>query len=605
MLAARRAAAPGDRGALSPRPARAATLRRGVNPQVPDAPVRFPAGLDPYRARLRDMFGYPDFRDGQAEVLEALAESDVVGVMPTGSGKSACFVLPALEVGRTLVVSPLIALMRDQVTNLGRANVEAAFINSSLGRAEKNARYQAFVRGDLPLLYLAPEGLRNARLIAGLRRHGVNLLAIDEAHCISQWGHDFRPDYLLLGALREQLGNPRVLALTATADARVRKDIAVRLGIDGAAHEVVTSFDRPNLDLSVEVHPNIGKRIARTIAIVRARREGSGIIYVRTRQRTEELAEVLREEGVAAEAYHAGLGRDLRSAVQSRFDRGESPVIVATNAFGMGVDKPDVRFVIHFNMPGRLESYYQEAGRAGRDGEPASCVLLYGKRDRQAQQWFIDEAHPDDRQVRTIWRNLLYEDDDAPSGEGRGPAQTDDEANNALEALRASGLVAPTEFRLLSRDPDAPIDSRTISAHRKHAESRLARMVEYAETRECRRRVILDYFGEESPTTCERCDNCRPPAPRRRDRTRPGSEPRPAADPADPLHERLRAWRRERADADGVPAYVVFGDRTLYDILARRPNTAVGLLEVWGLGRAKVERYGAELLTLLRESRPP
>ena len=398
---------------------------------MPDAPVQFPAGLDPYRARLREMFGYPDFRDGQAEVLEALAQGDVVGVMPTGSGKSACFVLPALEVGRTLVVSPLIALMRDQVTNLGRANVEAAFINSSLDRAEKNARYLAFVRGELPLLYLAPEGLRNARLIAGLRRHGVNLLAIDEAHCISQWGHDFRPDYLLLGALREQLGNPRVLALTATADARVRKDIAVRLGIDGAAREVVTSFDRPNLDLSVERHRGVRSRIERTIEIVREHDGGSGIVYVRTRRRTEEIAERLREEGVAAEAYHAGLGRDLRSNVQGRFDRGETPVIVATTAFGMGVDKPDVRFVLHFNMPGRLESYYQEAGRAGRDGEPAACVLLYDRRDRQAQQWFIDEAHPDDARVRTIWRDLLDREDDQPLD--------DDQTNNALEALRASG----------------------------------------------------------------------------------------------------------------------------------------------------------------------
>jgi ATP-dependent DNA helicase RecQ len=565
---------------------------------MPDAAVQFPAGLDPYRARLRDVFGYPDFRDGQAEVLEALAESDVVGVMPTGSGKSACFVLPALEVGRTLVVSPLIALMRDQVANLGRANVEAAFINSSVGRAEKNARYLAFVRGELPLLYLAPEGLRNAKLIAGLRRHGVNLLAIDEAHCISQWGHDFRPDYLLLGALREQLGNPRVLALTATADARVRKDIAVRLGIDGAAHEVVTSFDRPNLDLSVEVHPNIGKRIDRMIAIVRGRPEGSGIVYVRTRQRSEELAEALREAGVAAEAYHAGLGSDMRSAVQGRFDRGETPVIVATNAFGMGVDKPDVRFVIHFNMPGRLESYYQEAGRAGRDGEPAACVLLYSKRDRQAQQWFIDEAHPDDARVRTIWRDLLYRDHDQPLD--------DDQTNNALEALRASGLVAPTELRLLSQDPDAPIDTRTISAHREYAESRLARMVEYAETSACRRRLILAYFGEEAPPTCGRCDNCQPPAPRRRrDRARRGAEPRPGADPTGPLHERLRTWRRERAQADGVAAFIIFGDRTLEDIVERRPNTAVGLLEVWGLGRAKVERYGAELLKLIRDAPPP
>ncbi len=565
---------------------------------MPTTPVAFPASLDPYRARLRDVFGYPDLRDGQAEVLEALAQGDVVGVMPTGSGKSACFVLPALEVGRTLVVSPLIALMRDQVTNLGRSNVEAAFINSSVGRAEKNARYLAFVRGELPLLYVAPEGLRNSKLIEGLRRHGVNLLAIDEAHCISQWGHDFRPDYLLLGELRKQLGNPRVLALTATADARVRKDIAVRLGIDGAVHEVVTSFDRPNLELSVELHPRIHNRIERAVAIVQAHPEGSGIIYVRTRLRTEELAARLREAGVAAEAYHAKLGSDLRSAVQGRFDRGDTPVIVATTAFGMGVDKPDVRFVIHFNMPGRLESYYQEVGRAGRDGNPASCVLLYGKRDRQAQQWFIDEAHPDDGQVRTIWRELLGRNDDQPP--------SDDRTNNALEALRATGLITPTDFRLLSRNPDAPIDTRTIAAHRKDAESRLARMVEYAETRKCRRRLILEYFGEASPRTCDHCDNCKPPAPRRRsDRARREGESQPAGDPADPFAQRLRAWRRERAQADGVPAFVVFGDKTLYDIVARRPRTAPALVEVWGLGRAKVERYGAELLRLMREAPRP
>ena len=511
-------------------------------------------------------------------MLAALAHSDVVGVMPTGSGKSACFVLPALEVGRTLVVSPLIALMRDQVMNLRRSNVKAAFINSSIGRAEKNARYQAFVRGDLPLLYLAPEGLRNAALRDGLRRHGVNLLAIDEAHCISQWGHDFRPDYLLLGALREQLGNPRVLALTATADARVRQDIAVRLGIDGAAHEVVTSFDRPKLDLSVET--NVRDRIGRTIDIIRAHGDQSGIIYVSARKRTEEITEALREEGIAAEAYHAGLGSDRRSAVQGRFDRGDTAVIVATNAFGMGVDKPDVRFVIHFNMPGRLESYYQEAGRAGRDGEPASCVLLYARTDRQTQQWFIDQNHPNDAEVRAIWCQLLGRDDDEPP--------SDDRTNNALEALRASGLVAPTGFHLLSQDPDAPIDTRAIAAHRKDAESRLARMVKYAETRTCRRRLLLAYFGESAPRTCGRCDNCKP-----------------AGDPADPLAERLRAWRRERAQADGVPAFVIFGDKTLYDIAARRPSSATVLLEVWGLGRAKVERYGAELLRLQRETPRP
>ena len=561
----------------------------------------FPADLETYRRQLRDTFGYPDLRDGQAEVLAALAETDVVGVMPTGSGKSLCFVLPALAVGRTLVVSPLIALMRDQVTNLARSNVGAAFINSSVSREEKNARYQAFIQGTLPLLYIAPEGLRNPALIAGLRRHGVNLLAIDEAHCISQWGHDFRPDYLILGALREQLGNPRVLALTATADARVRKDIATRLGIQDSAHEVVTSFDRPNLDLFVERFSGVRDRVDRTIAIVQAHANQSGIVYARTRKRTEEIAEALQDAGIAAEAYHAGLGRERRSAVQERFDQDRTPVIVATNAFGMGVDKPDVRFVIHFNLPGRLEAYYQEAGRAGRDGEPAACVLLYARRDRQAQQWFIDEAHPNDTQVRAIWRELLAQNgDQPPDASGRAAPRADDQTNNVLEALRASELIAPTGLRPLSHDPGAAIDTRTIVTHREDAESRLARMVEYAETRACRRALLLAYFGETGPRTCGKCDNCN----RRAARATSGRDAQAAGDPSEDVDElsgRLRDWRRDRARLDGVPAYVIFGDKTLQDIVRQRPRNPADLLQVWGLGRAKVARYGEDLLTLSAE----
>ena len=593
---------------------------------MPAVVTAFPTDLETYRTRLRETFGYPDLRDGQAEVLAALAESDVVGVMPTGSGKSLCFVLPALEVGRTLVVSPLIALMRDQVRNLGRANVEAAFINSSVGRDEKNARYRAFTQGTLPILYIAPEGLRNPAFIAGLRRHGVNLLAIDEAHCISQWGHDFRPDYLILGALREQLGNPRVLALTATADARVRHDIASRLGIQDSTHEVVTSFDRPNLDLSVEKITSIGDRIDRTIALVKERPGQSGIIYARTRKRTEEIATALHDAGVGAEAYHAGLGSARRTAVQERFDQGRTPVIVATNAFGMGVDKPDVRFVIHFNLPGRLEAYYQEAGRAGRDGERASCVLLYARRDRQAQQWFIDEAHPSDAQVRGIWQDLLAQGGDKdPGAAPRSAMNADDQTNNVIEALRASNLIAPTAMRTLSQDPGARIDTGTIAAHRKDAESRLARMVQYAETRDCRRAILLTYFGEAGPTTCGTCDNCSRRSPRST-RARRGSgqtasdaltgdplagDPGPEGpssdrddDALDALSARLRTWRRERARLDGVPAYVVFGDKTLQDIVRRQPSSPADLLQVWGLGQAKVDRYGEELVALQSEPGP-
>ena len=472
--------------------------------------MRLPSDLEPYHRRLREVFGFPELRDGQADVLGALAASDVLAVMPTGSGKSLCYVLPALEVGHTVVVSPLIALMQDQVEGLNAAGVRASFINSNVERDERNARYVDFVEGRIPLLYLSPEGLRNQRLIAGLRRHGVNLLAIDEAHCISQWGHDYRPDYLILGELREQLGRPRTLALTATADPRVRRDIMARLGIAGDAREVVTSFDRPNLRFSVMPLAGVPERKEWLRRFVVERGGQTGIIYVRTRRSAEEIAEALRGARVGAEAYHAGMDRDLRTAVQRRFTLGETPVIVATNAFGMGIDKPDVRYVIHFNMPGRLESYYQEAGRAGRDGEPAECVLLYARRDRAAQQRFIDEAHPDDRAVREIWRRWVAASKPDPGGGQPAVGDVADSGGFAtvLAALRDSGLVAETELRLLSADPDATIDTRSIAEHREDAQARLVQMSEYAETSECRRAVILRYFGEQASDRCDGCDNC-------------------------------------------------------------------------------------------------
>ena len=653
--------------------------------------------LEPYRRTLRQTFGFPELRDGQADVLTALAGDDVLAVMPTGSGKSLCYVLPALAVGRTLVVSPLIALMQDQVGSLNAAGVGATFINSNVARDDRNARYLDFIEGRAPLLYLSPEGLRNERLVAGLRRSGVRLLAIDEAHCISQWGHDFRPDYLMLGRLREQLGRPRTLALTATADPKVRRDILEQLGIAGEARQVVTSFDRPNLRFAVVPLAGIPERQRWLRRYVAERSGQTGIVYVRTRRGTEDVAENLRAGGVRAEAYHAGMERGPRSAVQRRFTLGETPVIVATNAFGMGIDKPDVRYVIHFNLPGRLESYYQEAGRAGRDGDPADCVLLYARRDRAAQQRFVEEAHPGDDAVRELWQRWVSAPALAP---GDGPDVSgivdSDGFANVLTALRASGLVADTDLRPLSTDPDAPIDTRAITEHRRHAEGRLAQMAEYAETAQCRRAVVLRYFGEHPPEHCGNCDSClglagdagpsypddlyaaildlraglaqgsgrepyevfevrtaeelatyrpqsedelletwgigavraewfgadllrliaeweqaNPDTPERPVRTavtpsrsRVPAEAETAAEVSedDPLYRRLREWRLERARAGGVPAYTLFSDRTLRDLVAKRPRDGAALRGVWGLGDSKVKRFGGDLLSAINDS---
>ena len=652
--------------------------------------------LSRHRERMRQVFGYPDFRGGQPDVLRLLDDGDVLAVMPTGSGKSLCYVLPALDAGRTLVVSPLIALMQDQVEGLQQVGVAASFINSNLGRDEQNARYLDFIRGKTALLYVAPERLANQRFVEGLRRVGLNLLAIDEAHCISEWGHDFRPDYLSLGAVREQLGMPRTLALTATADPRVRSDIRQRLGI-ASAREVVTSVDRPNLRYASVRVKSDGDRQAWLRRYVVERKGQAGIVYAGTRKSTEELAEELRRVGVRATAYHAGMGREERATAHRRFTTGETPVIVATNAFGMGIDKPDVRYVVHYRMPGRLEAYYQEAGRAGRDGDPAECTLLYAPADRQRQQRFIDESHPDDGAVRDAWRRMVERQQAINDGEIAG-AEDDETFAQIVAALRASGLVAPVGRTLLSTNPEAPIDTRPITEHRRHAEARLAEMTEYAETSGCRRAMILRYFGEDVGARCEGCDNClglseggAPSYPEElyaallavRDRAaeRSGRDPLTVLDsrairelatyrphdhrellevrgigevrvrwlgddvlaaieewqsrhpdverphrgtpsssmqrrpngiaeaspyddisPDDPVYRTLREWRAERARRENVPAYTIFSDRTLRELAGRRPRDLGSLLQTWGLGSSRVERFGQDLLGAIAEA---
>ncbi len=649
--------------------------------------------LSSYRALMNKVFGYPEFRPGQQQVLERMADSDVLGVMPTGSGKSLCYVLPAMSKGRTVVVSPLIALMRDQVHSLRSAGVRAAFINSSLDRDGQNASYLGFVRGEVDLLYVAPERFANGRFVEGLRRAGVNLLAIDEAHCVSEWGHDFRPDYLTLGSVRRAIGTPRTMALTATAEPAVQDDILARLGIL-EAERVVTSVDRPNLRFSVEHIPDLSARRERLMQLISERRDRPGIVYARTRRMVEELSCMLTEAGMPAEPYHAGMDMGRRDAVQHRFTIDDAPVIVATNAFGMGVDKPDVRFVIHFNMPGRLEAYYQQAGRAGRDGEPADCILLYGGHDIAAQRQFIERGHPDEKQVRQAWMSLVSAGSPGVSAhEGsEGLDRGADGFAATLAALRACGLIDHGSLRPLSDDPDAHIDISTVTSHKRYVEDRLARMVEYSEAKDCRRAMILRYFGESPAKSCTACDSCiqrpdeetraeypptlyealidlrekiarrtsrapyqvlesrsvrelatyRPrdldelmetwgigeikahwfgrrilraiaaweqanpdaPARLRRRLQRSFAAPTaevsaPAVSESDPLYTRLRAWRADRARRDGVPAYMVFSDRTLKELVAALPRDRDSLMRVRGIGPAKLGALGPEVLSII------
>ena len=652
-----------------------------------------PSDIETYRRHLRETFGYSDFRGAQEEVLRALPQHDVLTVMPTGAGKSLCYVLPALEVGRTVVVSPLIALMQDQVESLQAAGVSATFINSNLDRGEQQERYRRFIAGEIALLYVAPERFASPGFSDGLRRAGVHLLAVDEAHCISEWGHNFRPDYLQLGAIRERLGKPRTLALTATAMPQVRDDIVERLHLSDDSVRVTVSIDRPNLMLSVKSITSPQARTAWLIDYIRSRGAGSGIVYARTRKTVEAVAEELRAAGIMAAPYHAGLPRGERTQTQRRFLVGELPVIVATNAFGMGIDKPDIRFVVHFNLPARIEAYYQEAGRAGRDGDPADCILLYARRDRSHQQRFIDAAHPNDGELRETWQRWLRS-----ARDGRLPpdiaSDDPDRFASVIAARRASGLVDAVDLVLTSDDAFAPIDASSVERHRDFAESRLRRLVEYAETTSCRRALILDYFGDDAHDRCEACDNCTsaeapdyppdllqaiealrdeiasrsgrdptrvfelrtarevatsrprtqddlleiwgigetraswlgpdllcivaeweranpdappptpivPDAPSRR-ATSPGStEPGADISPSDPLYQAVRTWRLERARADGVPAFTLFSDRTLRDLVASRPVDREGLLATWGLGETKVERFGDDLLHVLQDA---
>ncbi len=358
------------------------------------------------RATLARCFGYADFRKPQIPAIEAvMAGRDALIVLPTGGGKSLCFQVPALmRGGLTVVISPLISLMKDQVDALERRGLPAAFINSTLGASAAADRLTRAQRGELSLLYLAPERMDAGRTLERLRDIGVSMLAVDEAHCISEWGHDFRPSYRRIGRIRHGLGNPQTVALTATATPSVRDDIARQLQLHDPV-VVVGGFDRTNLSYTVVATRTQAKKDAAAIAAIREH-SGPGIVYAPTRKAVERITHVLTKARIGAVAYHAGLDEAHRRRAQDAFMGEASRVIVATSAFGMGIDKPDVRLVVHHAMPGTLESYYQEAGRAGRDGNPSVCVLLHAYPDRFTHEYFIDGAHADRTAVERTWRAL-------------------------------------------------------------------------------------------------------------------------------------------------------------------------------------------------------
>ncbi len=355
---------------------------------------------------LRARFGFPAFRPGQREIVAHVAEgNDALVVMPTGAGKSMCYQLPALaRGGLALVVSPLLALMKDQVDGLTRKGIRATLINSTVSAEEREARLQGLRRGEWELVYVAPERF-TPRFLAGLSGADIRLLAIDEAHCLSQWGHDFRPDYLRLGEVRKALGSVPTVALTATATEEVRRDILGTLGMEDA-RVFVRGFDRPNLDLRVIDTPTEGEKVAALPGLVGG---GSTLVYCATRRAVETVCGALQVGGMPALAYHAGLPHEERVRVQEDFMSGRVPVVVATNAFGMGVDKEDVRTIVHYDLPGSIEAYYQEIGRAGRDGKPAKAVLLYRPKDQDTQSFFIRLANPKAEYVHAVYRRLQDE----------------------------------------------------------------------------------------------------------------------------------------------------------------------------------------------------
>ncbi|MGQ0561732.1 MAG: RecQ family ATP-dependent DNA helicase [Gemmatimonadota bacterium] len=475
--------------------------------------------MDAYQAArgiLKQHFGYDDFRGAQRDAIRSiLSGRDTLVLMPTGGGKSLCFQIPAMVLaGPTLVISPLISLMKDQVDNACRAGVPATFVNSTLPPGEVRQRLEGVRTGRFKLLYFAPERAENPRFIELLKEMGVAMLAVDEAHCLSQWGYEFRPSYLKLGVLRETLGC-RVIALTATATPEVRRDIITHLRMRRPTI-LASGFDRPNLKWHVLAAERAADKDAVLLRLLRRERTGPALVFASTRKRVDAVADFLNARSIRASGYHAGIKSSERTRLQERFMSEQAGVVIATNAFGMGIDKANVRLVVHYDMPASLEAYYQEAGRAGRDGHDSDCVLLHAYRDRFTHEFMIDGAHPAEETIRRV---LLRLPDRMTRKELAGVLKLTGtnrrELGSAIRILANAGNIEiegkPPDGVVLVRSRDV---TREALAHARIARERelvrLKRMQAYAYHRGCRRAFVLEYFGASfSLSACAGCDNCR------------------------------------------------------------------------------------------------
>lgn len=494
---------------------------------------------------LKQYFGYDSLRTGQEELINGiLAGHDVLGIMPTGAGKSLCYQLPALMLkGITLVISPLISLMSDQVKALNQAGVHAAYINSSLTENQIRMALSYASQGRYKIIYVAPERLNTPRFLDFACNADISMLTVDEAHCISQWGQDFRPSYLeIAGFLTRLPRRPIVSAFTATATERVKNDIVASLGLNNPV-TMVTGFDRPNLFFRVVTRKGGSQKDNSIINYVKKHEDESGIIYCATKKNVDKLYTLLNEQGISAGRYHAGLSNDERKQNQEDFTYDRIRVMVATNAFGMGIDKSNVRYVLHYNMPQSLEYYYQEAGRAGRDGEEAECVLFFSKQDIMINKFLLQNK------------------------------------------VSAGDVASDMQ--------------KTANDQRK-----LQQMINYCETDKCLREFILSYFGDTTPCICNKCSNCVVVEDEEEETyVETGKKRKKAAQLAGlnelgaALFEKLRSVRTELAAEKSVPPYIICSDKTLKDICAKLPRDKEQLADVYGMGEQKIQNYGEAFVT--------
>lgn len=485
--------------------------------------------MDPEEA-IRKYFRFDAFRPGQDDIINAiLAGEDVLVVMPTGGGKSLCYQLPALmKAGAAVVVSPLIALMKDQVDTLNSQGIAASFINSSLSPSEQRRVLQEVSAGKVKLLYIAPERFRDLRFTTALAAVDISYFAIDEAHCVSMWGHDFRPDYLRVGEEIGRLGRPPIAAFTATATREVRADIHTALHLKDPK-QFITGFERPNLEFRVTQTNKDADKYANLSGLIEKYK--TGIIYCATRKKVEEVAEKINAWDIAHVSYHGGMDDAFRTEAQEAFLTGRADVVVATNAFGMGIDRSDLRFIAHFEMPGSVEAYYQEAGRAGRDGLPAVCDLFFRHNDRRVQEFFIEGSNPGKSLIVDLYTHLRQlSGDTLEVNVSINDLSEKMEIGNtmavgtALIHLSRHGYIERYDIpgkrirgtRLLNSDlrpHDLQIDTDALAKKERRDRAKLESMLEYAQASDCRQVWILDYFGESDTRPCGRCDHCQIVAP--------------------------------------------------------------------------------------------